>query len=549
MRTERGENPVIEPRPEALAGPRMPPARRLIRRISLSALGWAAWGLGQLGKVQVARQAAVRRAERVMRRRLKSTAKNYGLPPRVSEEIFSLGLAAVRTIDGLLARGRLRSSVIRKTAGVLLHGVVTGGPDHYPQSSFVARNGVEPPGLLLLRPTNACNLRCVGCYANSAGTSDVLDWPVLDRMVGEAKDVWGSHFMVLTGGEPLVYRSRGRGVLDLAEKHQDMIFMMYTNGMLIDDGLARRIGRAGNLTPAVSIEGLKARTDRRRGAGTFDAIRAAMDRLRREKVLFGVSLTATRDNTEEILSDEAVEFFFGEMGAAYAWVFHHMPIGRAPSLGLLPTPDQRQYLYERSWQLVKERHIFVADFWNGGTISKGCLAGGRPGGFLAVNGRGQVSPCVFMPYSPININEVFAVGGTLENAWAHPFFHRIRSWQAGYGYGLDRVGDGRSGRIRGNWLMPCPIRDHHLEFASWLKEFRLEPLDANARAAMEDPGYRRGMAAYNEEVAARMDPIWDAGYMDRPVRKAPPPVPVEPAIDRGTRPSSANESQGVEVRP
>lgn len=377
----------------------------------------------------------------------------------------------------------------------------------------------------------------------------MLDWPVLDRMVEEAKDIWGSHFMVLTGEEPLVYRSRGRGVLDLAEKHRDMIFMMSTNGTLIDDGLARRIGRAGNLTPAVSIEGLKARTDRRRGAGAFDALRAAFDRLRREKVLFGVSLTATRDNTEEILSDEAVDFYFGEVGAAYAWVFHYMPIGRAPSLCLLPTPDQRRYLYERSWQLVKERHVFVTDFSNGGTISKGCLAGGRPGGFLAVNGQGQVSPCVYMPYSPININEVFAAGGTLDEAWAHPFFHRIRSWQAGYGYGRNSNGTGRPDDLRGNWLMPCPIRDHHLEFASWLQEFRLEPLDENARAAMEDQGYRWGMAAYNEEVAVRMDPIWDGEYRNRPVRNEPPPVSVEPAIDPRPRPSSADESQGTEVRP
>ncbi len=42
-----------------------------------------------------------------------------------------------------------------------------------------------------------------------------------DRLVTEAHDAWGMRFFVLTGGEPLSYRSEGLGVLDLAERHPD----------------------------------------------------------------------------------------------------------------------------------------------------------------------------------------------------------------------------------------------------------------------------------------------------------------------------------------
>ena len=35
---------------------------------------------------------------------------------------------------------------------------------------------------------------------------------------------------------------------------------MYSNGTLIDDALARRLGELGNLSPVLSIEGMKART-------------------------------------------------------------------------------------------------------------------------------------------------------------------------------------------------------------------------------------------------------------------------------------------------
>jgi MoaA/NifB/PqqE/SkfB family radical SAM enzyme len=48
------------------------------------------------------------------------------------------------------------------------------------------------------------------------------------------------------------------------------------------------------------------------------------------------------------------------------------------------------------------RHIFIADFWNSATATNGCLAAGRAGGYFHVNWNGDVSPCVFFPYSPIN---------------------------------------------------------------------------------------------------------------------------------------------------
>ena len=36
----------------------------------------------------------------------------------------------------------------------------------------------------------------------------------------------------------------------------------------------------------------------------------------------------------------------------------------------------------------------------------------------------------------------------------------------------------------GNWMRPCPIRNHYAEFHKMLTEFRPEPVDENAKAAM-----------------------------------------------------------------
>ena len=108
--------------------------------------------------------------------------------------------------------------------------------------------------------------------------------------------------------------------------------MMYTNGTLIDDYVALRLGEPGNLIPAISVEGMREETDKRRGEGVFDRVVAAMERLRREKVFFGISMTATRDNAEDLLSDEVIDFYFQEMGAFMAGFSNTCPsAGPSPS--------------------------------------------------------------------------------------------------------------------------------------------------------------------------------------------------------------------------
>lgn len=85
--------------------------------------------------------------------------------------------------------------------------------------------------------------------------------------------------------------------------------------------MARRRALLGNLTPALSAEGIRASTDERRGPGTFDRVLRAIADLREAGVLFGISVTATRANCEEILSDEFLDFFSHQQGAFYEFIF------------------------------------------------------------------------------------------------------------------------------------------------------------------------------------------------------------------------------------
>jgi len=424
------------------------------------------------------------------------------LPPGVLADRADFGQAFIHTFERMLTCG-LSEATLQKISRDLILGALVKGGQQSAISSFSEKFGTNPPSFLTISPGKTCNLHCKGCYASAGPSGEKLSWSTFDRIIEEAKTLWGVRFLVISGGEPLAYRSEGKDLLDAVEKHSDVYFLCYTNGTLIDDQTAERIASLGNITPAISVEGFRDKTDERRGAGVFDKILAAMERLRHAGVVFGISLTATRHNVDEILSDEFVDFFFEKQGALYAWLFHYMPIGRSYTLDLMPTTEQRLWMWKRSWEIIRKRKIFLADFWNHATLSYGCIAGGRTrgGGYLYIDWNGAVSPCVFVPYSPVNINEMYAKGGTLNDVWSNPFFADIRGWQEGY---VQR---------KGNWLAPCINRDHHDVLCQLIAKHEPEPMDESARQALLDPDYTRGLVHYGELYEDLSEPVWQEHYL------------------------------------
>jgi MoaA/NifB/PqqE/SkfB family radical SAM enzyme len=458
-----------------------------------------------LARVSPVRRTVVGLIEGWMRRDSARSRANSGLPLGVCDDRAVMRLALLRTIERVLSESNLAPAVLRNAGQAVLRATMQRG-NQRTSRGFRARHGKYPPGFLTISPGKACNLRCTGCYADSGQAAEKLDWSTFDRIITETKTLWGKNFFVLSGGEPFAYRSEGKGILEAAGKHDDCLFMAYTNGTLIDGHVAQRLAQVGNLSPAISLEGWREHTDARRGEGVFAQAMAAMAQLRKAGVPFGVSLTATRHNADEIMSEEFIDFLFSAQGALYGWIFHYMPIGRAHTLDLMPTPQQRLELWRRSWEIIREKRIFLADFWNHGTAVDGCLSAGGidGGGYMYIDWNGSVTPCVFVPYSPVSIEEVYARGGTLTDAWTDPFFAGIRDWQAGY-----KKGNGK----HGNWLAPCIIRDHHDEFRRLLREHEPDPSDSSAEEALMDPEYEQGMVAYGAAYQELSGEVWRKQYL------------------------------------
>ncbi len=291
--------------------------------------------------------------------------------------------------------------------------------------------GFYPPGLMVLSPTMRCNLNCFGCYAGSYDRSEELSFATLDRILNEGKEI-GMFFAVVSGGEPFFRKD----LIDLFEKHHDVAFHVYTHGGLLDKDLVKRIARAGNILPAISIEGFEEETDKRRGKGHYKKIMEAMRLLREEGVLFGFSSTQTRQNASFITSEPFIDHMV-DVGCVMGWYFSYIPIGREPNLDLVPTPEQRDNLRKWVLHVRNTKPILVADFWNDGPVVGGCIAAGRK--YFHINSRGDVEPCVFAHVASHNINNT-----TLKEALNCDLFKFIRETQ----------------KNNENHLRPCMIIDH-----------------------------------------------------------------------------------------
>lgn len=254
------------------------------------------------------------------------------------------------------------------------------------------------PWTILLDPTSACNLHCTGCWAAEYGNQLNLSFDEIDDIITQGKAL-GIYMYIYTGGEPLV---RKRDLIALCQKHHDCIFLTFTNGTLIDDTFAQDLLRVKNLIPAISVEGNRQSHDARRGAGSYDKVLHAMELLRHYRIPFGISCCYTSQNFT-VISSEAFYDQMIQWGASFVWYFHYMPVGNDATPELLPTAEQRAYLYHQIRHFRQTKPIFGMDFQNDGEYVGGCIAGGRR--YLHINANGDADPCVFIHYSNCNIRE------------------------------------------------------------------------------------------------------------------------------------------------
>ena len=288
------------------------------------------------------------------------------------------------------------------------------------------------PWAILLDPTSACNLHCIGCWAAEYGHALNLSYDDICSIIDQGREL-GCHVYIYTGGEPLV---RKDDLIRICERYPDCAFLCFTNATLIDEAFCQDMIRVANFVPAISAEGNEHTTDARRGDGTYAKIERAMDLLREHDLPFGISCCWTRANADAVATEENMDWMI-EKGALFCWYFHFMPVGRAASADLMPTPEQREKMYRFVREMRGVKPLFTLDFQNDGEFVGGCIAGGRR--YLHINAAGDVEPCVFIHYANANIHDV-----SLLDALRSPLFMKYYEGQP----------------FNTNHLRPCPMLEN-----------------------------------------------------------------------------------------
>jgi MoaA/NifB/PqqE/SkfB family radical SAM enzyme len=363
------------------------------------------------------------------------------------------------------------------------------------RNKLMEKTGMLAPLTILVSPSMRCNLTCEGCYASEYSPDQDLDRDLLQRIVDEGNEM-GVYLFTFLGGEPLLYP----GLLDFVKANRDSFFQIFTNGTLLTDAMIQRMAAIGNVAPMLSIDGPLELTDWRRGAGVHERVMAAMDRLGKAGVLFGYSATVTSRNYRALVSDEFIDPLI-EKGALLGWNFLYMPIGRDPSIELMPSPEQREEFRQGIVRIRDTKPLFSVDFWGDAPWVGGCIAGRH---YMHITSEGWVEPCIFTHFATDNIKDV-----SLAEAFNSPYFKQIRSRQP----------------YNDNLLRPCMWIDNPMFSREIMAATGAHPTHDGADSMLVD--LQEELDAYAVHSGSILDPAWACLRETMPSRGRIKPRPDE----------------------
>jgi len=248
------------------------------------------------------------------------------------------------------------------------------------------RQGISFPAFVFVSLTNHCNLRCQGCWVSQTSPPRELDLRTLGNLFRSCK-AQGSSFFGLLGGEPLLYR----GLFDLLAEHKDCYFLLFTNGTLLTDDVARRLRALGNVTPLVSIEGLESVSDERRGGtGVYGRAVEGLNVCRRHRLITGVATSVCKSNFKDVVSEAFLKDLVAR-GVLYVWYYIYRPVGPEPCPELKLSSEEivelRRFILEMRDRLPL---VIVDAYWD---HEGRALCPAATGIAVHISPEGYVEPC------------------------------------------------------------------------------------------------------------------------------------------------------------
>ncbi len=274
--------------------------------------------------------------------------------------------------------------------------------------------GVQVPAFMIASITNRCNLNCKGCYAMARRkqAQPEMSEDMMKRVFSEAREL-GISIILLAGGEPLVRPE----ILALTRDFPEIIFPLFTNGLMMNDQTVMKLKKQKNLVPIISLEGYDCDTDERRGKGVYQNVKKVIGKVSKEGLFFGVSITMTRSTFDLVTGWEFIQDLI-KSGCKLFFFDEYVPVREGTEDNVL-TEEQRFKISDMTHRLREEYPALFIAFPGDEEEFGGCLASCR--GFVHISPEGDLEPCPFAPYSDTSLRSL-----SLKDALQSKFLKTVR---------------------------------------------------------------------------------------------------------------------------
>jgi len=260
------------------------------------------------------------------------------------------------------------------------------------------RRGIYFPPFLYISLTSACNLRCIGCWADVAAPPRHLNLDDLNRLITNAKQ-HGNSFFGLLGGEPFLHPQ----LFDLLAAHPDCYFQLFTNGHFLTDNTAARLRALGNVTPLISIEGNEIISDQRRGrTKVYSHTLRGLETSTRHRLITGVATSLCQNNIADLLTESWLDELIHRR-VTYVWFYTYRPVGPQPAPELALTPQQVLQVRRFCVEMRKRKPIGIVDaYWDdqGHALCPAVI-----GISHHIGPGGDIEPCPIIQFAGANITD------------------------------------------------------------------------------------------------------------------------------------------------
>ncbi|HMH91623.1 MAG TPA: mycofactocin radical SAM maturase, partial [Streptosporangiaceae bacterium] len=318
--------------------------------------------------------------------------------------------------------------------------------------------GLDAPICLTWELTYACNLACVHCLSSS-GRRDPGELTTAEcKAVIDTLERMQVFYVNIGGGEPTV-RPDFWELVDYATAHHVGV-KFSTNGVRIDEAVARKLAASDYVDVQISLDGATAEVnDAVRGQGSYAMAIRAMEHLAAAGFRgFKISVVVTRQNAGQLDEFKALADRYG----AQLRLTRLRPSGRGADVWdeLHPTATQQRELYD--WLCAHGEQVLTGDSF----FHLAAYGEALPG--LNMCGAGRVV-CLIDPVGdvyacPFAIHENFLAGnvragGGFEEVWRHSaLFTELRGPSAGGACGSCQFYDScRGGRMAAKFFTGLPL--------------------------------------------------------------------------------------------